>query len=83
MSLTEIEAQLKHLTPNELRHLALRSWSAFIEREGDANRFNLCDEDDPSLLAALDDAVQCADSLGVEGCTGEDIRQRISEWTLK
>jgi hypothetical protein len=83
MSLTEIEAQLEHLTPDELRHLALRSWSAFVMREGHSEIFNECDEDDPFLLAALDKAVEHADSSPPGGCTGDEIRERNSEGTSK
>lgn len=83
MNLTEIEAQLEHRTPDELRHFALRSWSAFVKREGDSEIFNDCDEDDPFLLSALDKAVEHADSSPTSGCTGDDIRERISEWTSK
>jgi len=81
MSLTEIEAQLEHLTPEELRHLALRSWSIFQKREGHSE--NECDEDDPFVLSALDRAVEHADSFPASGCTGDEIRERISEWTSK
>jgi hypothetical protein len=83
MSLTEIEAQLEHLTPDELRHLALRSWTAFVKREGDLEIVNDCDEDDPFLLSALDAAVEHADSSPTSGSTGDEIRGRISEWTSK
>jgi len=83
MSLTEIEAQLEHLTPDELRHLALCSWSAFLKREGQSETFNECDEDDPFLLAALDTAVTDADSSPTSGSSGDEIRERISEWTSK
>jgi hypothetical protein len=34
MSLIEIKAHLDKLTPHELRHLALKSWTAFLEKEG-------------------------------------------------
>lgn len=84
MSLTEIEAQLEHLTPDELRHLALRTWSVFVKREGlSETSSNECDEDDPFLLSALDRAVEQADSSPTAGCTGDEIRERISEWTSK
>ena len=83
MSLTEIEAQLEHLTPDELRRLALRSWSAFVKREGHAEIFNECDEDDPLLLSALDKAIEHADSSPTGGCAGDEIRERIGEWTSK
>ena len=62
MSFAEIEAQLERLTPDELRRLALKSWSAFVAKEGLSEDANQCDEDDPDLLAALDEAVAQADS---------------------
>jgi hypothetical protein len=46
MSLAQIEAELEKLTPDELRRLALRSWSAFVEKEGGVAHD--CDEDDPA-----------------------------------
>ncbi len=76
MSLTEIEAELEHLTPEELRRLALRSWSIFQKKEGHS-------EDDPLVLSAVDRAVEHADSFPASGCTGDEIRERISEWTSK
>jgi hypothetical protein len=33
MSLAEIEAELDKMTPDELRHLALKSWTTFVEKE--------------------------------------------------
>ena len=82
MSLTEIEGQLEHLTPAELRRLALRSWGAFVEKEEHTTGLNECDEDDPSLLSALDEAVASADSAQ-GGYTGAEIRERLGEWTSK
>jgi hypothetical protein len=52
------------------------------EREAHSEIFNECDEDDP-LLSALDDAVEQADSLPSSGSPGEEIRERITEWTSK
>jgi transcriptional regulator of aromatic amino acid metabolism len=83
MSLTEIEEQLEHLTPDELRRLALRSWSAFVRREDNSEIFNACDEDDTDLLTLLDIAVIQADASPSSGYTGDEIRQRISEWNSK
>jgi len=34
MSMTEIESELDRMTPDELRRLALKSWSAFVAKEG-------------------------------------------------
>ena len=83
MSLTEIEAQLEQLTPDELRRLAFRSWSAFLRRKGHSESFNECDEDDPLVLSALDRAVEHADSFPATDCTGDEVRGRISEWTSR
>ena len=82
MSFTEIEAQLDKLTSDELRLLALRSWSAFVAKEGleDANQ---CDEDDPELLAALDDAIARAEAETYRSHTGRELRDLIGEWTSK
>jgi len=33
MSMAEIESELKNLSPEELRRLALKSWSTFVEKE--------------------------------------------------
>ena len=82
MSLTEIEGQLEHLTPAELRRLALRSWGAFVEKEEHTTGLKECDEDNPSLLSALDEAVASADSAR-GGYTGAEIRERLGEWTSK
>jgi len=80
MSFAEIEAQLDRLTSDELRLLALRSWSAFVAKEGleDANQ---CDEDDPELLAALDDAIARAEAGTYRRHTGRALRELIGEWT--
>ena len=51
MSLSQIEAELDQLTPEELRRLALRSWTAFVKKEGGIP--HECNEDDPTLLAEV------------------------------
>jgi hypothetical protein len=81
MSLTEIEAALDKLTPAELRRLAVRSWSAFIASEGDANHF--CDETDPELLSALDQAIAKADATPTQGLAADDVRSRVDAWTSR
>jgi predicted metal-dependent HD superfamily phosphohydrolase len=83
MSFAEIEAQLETLTPDELRSLALKSWSAFVAREALSEATHQCEEDDPDLLAALDEAVAQADAPSHAGYSGEEVRARISEWTSK
>ncbi len=42
MSLAEIEAELNQLGPDELRRLALKSWTTFVAKEGRADGANLC-----------------------------------------
>ena len=49
MSLAEIEAQLERLTPEELRRLALKTWTVFVEKESGARDANQCSEDDAGL----------------------------------
>lgn len=83
MSLLEIEAELKNLTPDELRDLALKSWTAFAAKEGQTSGSNQCDEDDPALLAALDKAIAEAEARPGEGSSGEEVRSRITQWISK
>lgn len=83
MSLAQIEAELEKLTPDELRHLAVKSWQAFVEQEGRPQTLNECSEDDPRLLAALDEAIAQADATPAGGCSGRDVRARLGEWTSK
>jgi len=83
MSFAEIEAQLEKLSTDELRRLALKSWSVFVAKEGLSEGENQCDENDPELLAALDEALAQADSTSDGGYAGDEVRARISEWTSK
>ena len=80
MSMAGIESELKKMAPAELRRLALKSWFAFMEKAGGAAG---CDEDDPRLLAALDEAVRQADATPGQGHSGEELKARIAEWTTK
>lgn len=83
MSLAEIEAELGKLSPDELRRLALKSWTAFVEKESLAPDANECSEDDPQLLAALDEAIAKANSTPGEGHSATALRARLSEWTTR
>jgi hypothetical protein len=83
MSLSEIEAELPKMSPDELRHLALKSWTAFVEKEGLPEAANECTEDDPRLLAALDEAIVQADATPGKGHSGTGVRARLSEWTSR
>jgi hypothetical protein len=81
MSLAEIEAELGHLGPGELRHVALKSWVTFVEKEQRQAGVNECNEDDPRLLAALDEAIAKADATPCQGHSGHEVRARLNEWT--
>jgi hypothetical protein len=83
MSLAEIEAALERLGPDELRHLALKSWMAFVEKERRQDGVNECDEADPRLLAALDEAIAKADATPGQGHSGSGVRARLTEWTTR
>lgn len=83
MSLREIEDELERLQPEELRRLALKSWSAFVARDNPSHPGRECDEEDPELLAALDEAITEADANPGKGLTGAELRSRLSGWTSK
>jgi len=83
MSLAEIEAELGKLSPDELRRLALKSWTAFVEKEDLTAGANECSEDDPRLLAALDQASAKANSTLGQGHLASVVRVRLTEWTSK
>jgi hypothetical protein len=83
MSYAEIEAELDHLAPDELRRLALKSWTAFMQKEGRGVGGNECDENDPQLLTALDEAIARADATPGHGLSGKELRARIGAWTSK
>ena len=83
MSIAQIEAELQRLSAEELRQLAVRSWAAFLAKEKAAPAVNECDEDDPALLAALDDAVRSSGRPGAQKYSGADVRSRIRDWTTR
>ena len=83
MSIIQIEAELKCMSAEELRRLAVSSWAAFVEKEASDPALNECDEDNPKLLAALDDAVRQADRPGNRSVPGDEVRSRIRAWTTK
>ena len=83
MSFTQIEAELPQSTPDELRQLALKSWSAFVERESRDQGGNECSEEDPQLLAALDEAIEKANGAPNGGLTANEVRARLSQWTSR
>ena len=77
MSLVEIEAELERMEPAELRTVALKSWKAFLKKEQSQAGFNECDEDDPRLLAALDEAIAKADATPSQGYSGNDLSRPL------
>ena len=83
MSLVEIESQLEQLTADELRKLAMKSWSAFVTRETTSECANLCDEEDSEVLAALDEALAQAEAEPNQNFTADEVRARIAEWSLR
>jgi hypothetical protein len=80
MSLAEIEAEIEKLKTEELRQLALTSWKAFLKRESSQTGENECSEDDPQILAALDEAIEKAQGTGLPA---NEVRTRLSQWTSK
>jgi hypothetical protein len=83
MSLTQIESELQRLSAEELRQWAMSSWQAYLQREQDEPAVNECDEGDPALLAALDQAVHQADAPESRRYSGDDVRSRLRAWTTK
>jgi hypothetical protein len=83
MSFAEIEAELDRLSADQLRRLALKSWTAFMQKEGRVDAVREVSEDDPELLAALDDAIAEADAAQGQGHSGAEVRARLEGWISK
>jgi len=83
MSLAEIEAELDKLSADELRSLAFKSWTVFVQKEGQTAGANECSENDPQLLAALDEAIARADANPGRGHPAATVRTRLREWTSR
>ena len=83
MSLADIEAELGKLTPEELRRLALRSWAAFMERQALPGGAEECSEEDPQLLAALDEALERAGAPPSKGYSAAEVRAHLAKWTSR
>jgi len=83
MSLTQIESEFQRLSTEELRRLAMSSWQAYLEREQGDPAVNECDENDPALLAALDEAVRRADAPGAQRYRGDEVRSRLRSWITR
>ena len=83
MSFAEIEAELDRLEPDDLRRLAIKSWTAFVQKEGRTDGANECDESDPHLLAALDEAIAGTNATLGQGHSGSQVRARLNGWISK
>jgi len=83
MSVAEIEAELDHLEPDELRRIALKSWLTFVQKADRTGSDNVCDEPSPQLLADLDEAILQADATPAQGYNAEEMLKKIGEWTSK
>ena len=83
MSLAEIEIELEHLSSEELRRLALKSWRTFVAKETGVAGVNECDEGHPGLLAVLDEALASADATPGQGDSSGQVRARLTEWISK
>jgi hypothetical protein len=83
MSFAEIEAELEKMAPDQLRRLALRSWAAYLEKECRPEAGSKCDEDDPLILAALDQAMQRAEASPNQRYSADQVRSRLGKWISK
>jgi hypothetical protein len=81
MSLAQIEAELHNLSVEELGQLAQKSLETLEAKTGRAVD-QMCDEDDPQLLAALDDAIRSADS-GNRNYSADEVVAHLRKWTTK
>jgi len=77
MSVAEIEAELDHLEPDELRRIALKSWLTFVQKADRPGGGNECDEPSPQLLADLDEAILQADATPAQGYPAEVLLKKL------
>lgn len=82
MSFAEIEAELRNLSADELRRLALSSWNAFVEKESHGEG-QACVDEDPETLAALDVAIREVDAKRAAEYSGDDVRGLVRKWTSR
>jgi hypothetical protein len=78
MSLTQLKDEAAQLPSKEQRELI-----AFLISLQTGRQENECNEDDPALLAALDEATERAGAAPGKGYSGEEVRSRITQWTSK
>jgi hypothetical protein len=75
MSLTQLKDEAAQLPSKEQRELI-----AFLVTLQTDRQENECSEDDPALLAALDEAVTLAGTVPSGGYSGDEVRSRIAQW---
>ena len=73
-----MEAKMEQLSLEELRELAAKSAEAVRRRE---ELPALIDDDDPDLMAALEEAIADADANPGNGIGVQEARQLVSKWT--
>jgi hypothetical protein len=54
-----------------------------VEKEGGSEGQNECEDDDPVLLAALDEAIEKANITQSKEHSANEVRARLSEWTSR
>jgi len=59
------------------------NWTTFVEKESGSGGQNECEEDDPQLLATLDEAIEKAGAAQGKGYSANEVRARLSEWTSR
>lgn len=83
MGTAQIKSELRNLSPDERRRLALSSWTAYVQREENDSASPMCNEDDPELLVALDHAVAGSSQGTNRGYSGDEVRGKLRQWTTK
>jgi hypothetical protein len=78
MSFTELKDKAAELPSDEQRKLI-----TFLIGLQTDHRDRECSEDDPHLLAALDEAIARAGAVPTGGCSGEEVRSRMAQWISK
>jgi hypothetical protein len=81
MSLTRLKDEAAQLPLKEQRELIAFLIELQIEERSSAS--NECSEDDPALLAALDEAIARAGVVPTGGYSGQEVRSRVAQWTSK
>jgi hypothetical protein len=78
MSFTELKNEAAQLPSTEQRKLIAFLVALQTDRED-----HECSEDDSQLLAALDEAIARAGAVPTGGCSGDEVRSRMTKWISK